>query len=276
MTNLSTPVGIGDFTGCTAGESSGEPLTDAAVDFRWTPSGGGYVQPYILTRYRLAGQDHGMPVQDVLDSVGGRQILNRSYGGLTDYYITTDVIAHQKIAISVNEDTTSGSRSYGGHITRLLKRDLSNTVNQCGPLSADANIEVWVNGEDTVAVLKADGRLVTRIGASLVWTPVLGGFTNNGLGSITISDAIYRESGGMVRVHCKVTCSGGAQLGAVAGTSRINGLPVASLVESGGEWNETQMATDSGHLYSTGIGLLMTTGWSQSARTVIFDCTYPV
>ena len=274
MSGPTTPNGFGEFpSGTTPGEGTGANETNSQTDWMLGPLQSSLGYPRVAWRIRWADFNHGMEIQDVLDSIGGYQ-LNSPDGGIRQYAIATGHEPYRLVTFAGSGVNSNAYQADAAMMFRAHKIDLSEPIDNVQPFNDDENIAAVYNNYTICALVKGNGDLVIRgdivphgIGTGpKVWTPVLYGFS----GTPTVTDATYRKVGGMVFVRCKIS-----GVSAVAASSHIAGLPFPSAIEYGGTWNNTQTATDGGTLYASGSNLWMTKGWSDT-QTHVITCAYEV
>lgn len=162
MTTDVGPFGIGDFSGSAVpGAGSGSPHTDSQVDIMLVPSfNPDNITPNTAIRVRLKGFSHQMPVQDILDSIGGEQPNDTANGGRRVWGISNNhAQAYRAIGLAGAASSGSSAQSEANLTLQAWKRDL-NEPDQVSPLAAGENVLAVMNGNNNLLLLKGDGRLV--------------------------------------------------------------------------------------------------------------------
>lgn len=272
MSGPTTPNGFGEFPeGTTPGEGTGQNETNSQTDWMLGPLQSSLGYPRVAWRLRWTGFDHGMEIQDVLDSIGGYQ-LNSPDGGIRQYAIATGHEPYRLVTFAGSGINSNAYQADAAMMFRAHRIDLNEPIDNVQPFNDDENIAAIYNNYTICALVKGNGDLVLRGtikpngigGQSKEWTPIPQGF----VGAPVVSDAVFERLGDIMFVRCKI--SGAA---AIAGESHIGGLPLPAPVESGGGWNNTQTGKDGGTLYASGSNLWFTKGWTDNHPHVI-NCAY--
>ena len=109
------------------------------------------------------------------------------------------------------------------------------------------------------------------------WTPVLNGFTQVLGGGAITPTGTYRKRGGLVTLTAKLSCTGGATLAAIAGTtSFLSNLPFTPGVNGAGTWVNSSTVADHGAVLASGTALYIATAWAADSKVWDITVTYPV
>lgn len=184
--------------------------------------------------------------------------------GIDGSRITTGAVSNLELVGNTATDTRGGG-----------------AVMQYGISLAGTITTLYLKGNDatgmTVAAYLETGTTITnRKGdQSGTWTPTRNGFTEVlGGGTITTSGT-YRMRDDLCTVTATITAAGGATIAAVAGTSYLSGLPVASSVNTPGTWvNATSIAASGATLTASG-NLYTATAWGAATNVWVLTATYP-
>lgn len=135
----------------------------------------------------------------------------------------------------------------------------------------EATAGTWASGATTIQL----GNFYNPVFLSGPFTPTKSGFTETGVGTITLTGHFTRN-GSLVTVWVKMVPAGGASVAAVAASSAITGLPFTAANPIGGTWINEGTETQGGFLVARGAALIMVTSWTTTSDTRVFTATYEI
>jgi len=178
---MDAPQGLGDFTGSdSAGSGTAYIETRSMWDTMIPVWVEGQDNVRITYRMRQKGFDHGMPHQDIKDSIGGLQSNHRDSGGVRAYAYATFPQGWRQVAITTEVDNGSGNQAMAANTIQAYKRDLTN-YDDVQALGGGENVLALMNGNFNIGLLTGDGSLklwgkIKAQGLSVPhgeWTPTL-------------------------------------------------------------------------------------------------------
>lgn len=169
MTIENIPFGVGDFAGSLPpGEGTGEIDTTSAFDIMLPPyiSSDPHLGTRLGLRLRLKGFNHGMPIQDQTDVMGGFQTNDSQGGGLRWYSFSTTSESWRTVAIAAIGDTSTvfGSALSLSPMTLQSWKKNNDPIEQAGRFADNENILAIANSRDNVILVKGDGSIHTAKG----------------------------------------------------------------------------------------------------------------